>query len=136
MDDVIQNKVASMEKCLRRIHEEAQKDWMNNLTYQDALILNLERACQACIDAASNVVRREKWGIPKFSREVFDLLHEKSFISSTMADKLKRMVGFRNIAVHDYGAMSLPIVKNIIEEELDVFTDFRKVLLMYSAKGE
>ena len=134
MDDVIQNKVATIEKCLRRIHEEAEKDWIHNFTYQDALILNLERACQACIDVASHIVMREKIGIPKFSREVFDLLHEKSIISTKMSEKLKKMVGFRNIAVHDYGAMSLPMVKTIVEKELDVFTEFGKVLLAYSTK--
>ena len=45
-----------------------------------ALILNLERACQAIIDLAAHVVRRDKLGIPKFSRELFDLLFQNKII--------------------------------------------------------
>ncbi len=44
MDDVIQAKIATIEKCLKRSQEEASHDWKTNYTPQDALLLNLERA--------------------------------------------------------------------------------------------
>jgi len=37
-----------------------------------------------------------------------------------------RMVGFRNIAVHDYKKLNLDIVKSIIRDDLDVFLNFTK----------
>ena len=48
MDDVILNKISSIHKCIQRIQEEykAYKDTEDmNFTHQDALILNLLRAC-------------------------------------------------------------------------------------------
>lgn len=131
MDDVIINKVAAIERCLSRIKEESEKDWKSSFTYQDALILNLERACQACIDLAAHVVRKEKLGIPKTTREVFGMLKDSSFVSEDMSTKLQRMVGFRNLAVHDYGNLNLEIVSSIVSNDLAVFRDFSKVMLKY-----
>ena len=45
-DDVILNKAASIERCLRRIEEEyagAEQNLIENQTKQDAIVLNLQR---------------------------------------------------------------------------------------------
>lgn len=39
------------------------------------------------------------------------------------------MVGFRNIAVHDYQAIHLDILQAIIEEHLKDFTKYTKAVL-------
>jgi uncharacterized protein YutE (UPF0331/DUF86 family) len=129
MDDVILSKVASIERCLKRIHEEAEKDWINNFSFQDALLLNLERACQATIDCSAYIVRKKKLGIPKSSKELFDLLLEAKIIESSLAEKMKRMVGFRNLAIHEYANLDFAVVNAIISKELDSFVDFNRVVL-------
>jgi len=40
------------------------------------------------------------------------------------------MVGFRNIAVHDYQKINLDIVKQIIEKHLKDLKDFAERILM------
>jgi uncharacterized protein YutE (UPF0331/DUF86 family) len=47
-----------------------------------------------------------------------------------LADGLKRMVGFRNIAVHDYQTMQMPIVIAIIEHHLEEFLSYSKTILL------
>lgn len=39
------------------------------------------------------------------------------------------MVAFRNIAVHDYQSLMLPILVNVITEHLDEFLQFTKIIL-------
>jgi len=131
MDDIIINKVATIEKCIKRIQEESDKEWKENFTVQDALILNIERACQPAMDLAAHVIRIEKLGIPKYSRELFDLLFQHKIIPQDLSEKLKRMVGFRNLAVHDYGNLSLEIVQSIIENDLVVFNSFCGIMMKY-----
>jgi uncharacterized protein YutE (UPF0331/DUF86 family) len=41
------------------------------------------------------------------------------------------MVGFRNIAVHDYQTINLTILEQIVEKHLEDFTDFTKQILKY-----
>ena len=46
-----------------------------------------------------------------------------------MAGRMKRMVGFRNVAVHDYQRLNLDIVRSIVHERLDDFLAFTTLLL-------
>lgn len=43
------------------------------------------------------------------------------------------MVGFRNIAVHEYQALQLPITVAIIENHLDEFLQYSKTVLLKDA---
>jgi uncharacterized protein YutE (UPF0331/DUF86 family) len=59
-DDVLINKAAAIERAVRRVREEHAGDDRNlleNQTRQDAIILNLQRACGSSIDAAMHLVR-------------------------------------------------------------------------------
>lgn len=132
VDDVLINKAASIERCVRRAREEYDKDadtFATDFTRQDAAILNIQRACEAALDMGQHLVRREKLGVPQSARDVFTLLAQAGWIEPALADDLKRMVGFRNIAVHDYQAMQLPITVKIIEVHLDEFLRYSQALL-------
>ncbi len=74
-DDVLLNKAAAIERSVRRAREEYGADEANllaNQTRQDAIILNLQRACESSIDAAMHLVRVHRLGIPQETREAFD----------------------------------------------------------------
>lgn len=132
VDDVLMNKAATIERCVHRAREEYDKDtdtFATDFTRQDAAILNIQRACEAAIDMGQHLIRRDKLGVPQSARDVFSLLAQAGLIEYTLADDLKRMVGFRNIAVHDYQAMQLPITVRIITFHLDEFLRYSQALL-------
>ena len=132
VDDVLVNKAASIERAVRRVREEYAGDDANlvaNQTRQDAIILNLQRACESSIDVAMHVVRMRRLGIPQDTREAFTLLESARIIDAALADRLKKMVGVCNVAVHDYQTLSLDIVRRIILERLDDFGEFVAVIL-------
>ncbi|MDP3639211.1 MAG: HepT-like ribonuclease domain-containing protein [Azonexus sp.] len=135
-DDFITDKTAIIDRCVRRAREEYNKDTLSfsiNLTCQDAAMLNILHAYQATLEIGQHLIRREKLGVPQSSRDVFTLLAQGGLIETTLADKLKRMVGFRNIAVHDDQTLQLPITVSIIETHLDDFLQFTKTLLQHDA---
>lgn len=120
-DDVTLNKAATIERCLARIravYADEPTHLTNDLTRQESILLNLQRACEAAIDLAMHRVRRAKLGIPQDSRDAFDLLVRAGSLDPALGDGLKRMVGFRNIAVHDYARVDLEIVRAILERHL------------------
>lgn len=132
MDDVLLNKAATIERCVARAREEYEAnptDFEENYTRQDAAILNIQRACEAALDMGQHLIRRERLGVPQSARDVFSLLSQGGWITAELADGLKRMVGFRNIAVHDYQTLQLPIVVNIITGHLDQFLCYSQALL-------
>jgi uncharacterized protein YutE (UPF0331/DUF86 family) len=97
-DDVILNKAASIERCLQRILEEYANEKQNlvaNQTRQDAIVLNLQRACETAIDLAMYVVSQRKLGVPQDSRDAFTLLQTTGIIPTDLSTRMQHMVGFR-----------------------------------------
>jgi uncharacterized protein YutE (UPF0331/DUF86 family) len=136
VDDVLLNKAATIERCVARAREEYQADpagFAENHTRQDAAILNIQRACEAALDMGQHLIRREKLGIPQSARDVFTLLAQAGWIDSGLAESLKRMVGFRNIAVHDYQHLQLAITVNVIKLHLQEFLRYSELVLRKDA---
>ena len=131
-DDVILNKAATIERCVARAREEFERGPLSFATYftrQDAAVLNVQRACEAALDMGQHIVRRERLGVPQSARDVFELLAQAQWIDAPLANSLKRMVAFRNIAVHDYQSLLLPILVNVITQHLDEFLQLTKAVL-------
>lgn len=134
MDDVILNKIAIIQNCLKRLKEEyegSEEELEVNFTKQDSIILNLQRACEASIDLAMRIVRMKKLGLPQTSREVFDLLEKNQMLEKELSHSLQAMVGFRNIAVHDYQKLNIEIVRSILNEKLGLFKAFTEIAKRY-----
>ena len=132
-DDVLLNKAATIERCVARVREEYAADpdtFASNFTRQDAAILNIQRACEAALDIGHHVIRRHSLGMPQSARDVFDLLATAQWLEPSLAEAMKRMVGFRNIAVHQYQTLQLTITVNIIESHLDEFLAFSRQMLL------
>jgi len=125
-DDTVLNKIASIERCVGRVSDEFRGDRarLDNQTVQDAVVLNLQRACEAAIDLAMHVIARDRLGLPQDSRHGFTLLEDAHVLDRYVAERMRRMVGFRNIAVHDYTTLSRPILENILANHLDDFAAF------------
>lgn len=130
-NDVIFNKIEVIERCIKRINEvyDNNPDNLKDYTKQDSIILNIQRSCEACIDLAMHVVSEKKLGIPQNSRDAFEVLNSNEIIDKELMVNLKAMVGFRNIAVHNYQSINLNLVQQIIERHLNDFKAFIKVIL-------
>lgn len=136
MDDVLINKAATIERCVARAREEYDKgadSFTTDYTRQDAAILNIQRACEAALDMGQYLIRRERLGVPQSSRDVFALLASGGWLDPALVKPLQNMVGFRNIAVHNYQTLQLPIVVAVITQHLDDFTEYSRQLLLRNA---
>ncbi len=100
-----------------------------DFTRQDALVLNLLRACETAIDLAMHVARVHRLGLPRSSRHAFELLAEAGYTDQEIAESMQRMVGFRNVAGHNYRELDIEILKHIVEHRLPDFTRFTKALV-------
>jgi len=134
VNDVLLNKTAAIRSCLKRIQAEycGQKANLENLTKQESITLNLQRACELSIDLANHIVREKKLGIPQSSRDTFSLLENAGIIEAQLSSGLRNMVGFRNIAVHDYQKLSIMILEKILINNLSDFDKFIEAMLKLS----
>lgn len=128
-DNVSLNKASIIERCIRRMQEEYEANpALSNFTHLDALILNIERACQAAIDLAMHIVSIEHLGIPQSSAESFKLLQQAGKIDNKLASRLIGMTGFRNIAIHQYQEIEPEVIHYIMKDGWKDFVIFCKAL--------
>ena len=128
MDEILLNKKTTIERCIKRIHQDYQDDFLTNFTKQDAVILNIERACQAAIDIGNRVVKLKELGLPQSNRDTFHKLEKAEIITVELSRKLQAMAGFRNIAIHDYSTVNIDVIVNIIENHLTDLRSFSQII--------
>lgn len=122
-NEVILNKKISIERCIVQIEKYyAQRGaipFEENYLLQDAIAMNLQRIGELAIDIANYLVKKKKLGLPQDSAEAFVLLYRAGLISEDLMRRMKGMVGFRNIVVHEYQKLDLGIMEDVIKYHLE-----------------
>ena len=138
MKRVVLNKIESIERCVKRIDEIYGGDMerLNDYLYQDAIVLNIQRACQQSIDLSMYLCSKLAFGIPKASRDSFTLLKKNGVITENTSNLMEKMVGFRNVVIHEYQAVELEVIKFVVEKGVGDFLKYTKEILIYIEKIE
>ena len=71
-----------------------------------------------CIDLAKHMTSSEGLGQSATARDAFRAVAPSLGLTEEEADDLNRMVGFRNLAVHDYAKVEEEITSQIIRHKL------------------
>lgn len=136
-DDIVLNKAAMIERCIRRIHEEYRSDPdFKSATHTDALTLNIERACQAAIDMAMHLVAKQHLGVPQSSAEAFRLLEKAGLLGKELTRSLEGMTGFRNVAIHEYQELDCTVLHWIAQDGWKDWVSLCQVLGVHIVAGE
>lgn len=137
MNDIVLNKIQSIQRCIARARAEFNADpdgFAMNFTRQDAAVMNVLRACEQSIDLANHLIKTHKMGIPTSSSESFTLLAEQNIIDNELRHKLINMVHFRNMIVHQYQKMDIAIVQAVIKTGLDDLIQLGDAIMAWSPK--
>lgn len=92
--------------------------FQRNQDLQDIVEYNLFQIINHILDICQHVVVDESLGLPKSAYEAVEILQKNKLFSSLDAQKLKKMIGFRNIVGHDYLALDKKIVFDIWKKKL------------------
>lgn len=124
-------KIDELDGYLREIRQIMPSDFK---AYQK---MPVKRACErllqisveSAIDICSLLVSGLRLGLPAEEDDLFDKLEEAGIISSSMKEQLKKMKGFRNILVHEYGRVDDRLVFEVLQNRLDDFKAFKGEIL-------
>lgn len=136
VQEIIRVKIVHIEKALTRLKDKKRKltkqELIASLDLQDIVIRNLQLAIQGCVDIASHIVSDEGWPIPGSLVGLFDILGQHGVISADLRERMKSMVGFRNIIVHEYEDIDLSKVYKIIAGNLRDFDKFLQAICKFA----
>jgi uncharacterized protein YutE (UPF0331/DUF86 family) len=138
MDSILLRKAGSLERCVARVRDKYKGNeaaFDADIDLQDIIVLNLQRACQTAIDMALRIGRLRRLAFPSDTADMFRVLASAGLLPRDLAESLVRMVGFRNVAVHEYQELDLQKVRHIIEHRLDDLLAFSKAMLRADPSG-
>lgn len=81
--DVINEKIESLRRCLQRIHDkcpDTAAKLSHDIDAQDIVSLNLTRAVQICVDLASHTIASREIRAPDTMDQAFDALADAALI--------------------------------------------------------
>lgn len=128
---IIENKISAAKrylKILERYKKYSQEELIKNIDLRGAVERYLYLATQATIDLAEAVISFKNLRKPTASSECFYILEEEEIIKRELAEKLVKMVGFRNIIAHDYQKIDYDIMYDILINRLKDIEQFLKLI--------
>jgi uncharacterized protein YutE (UPF0331/DUF86 family) len=130
--ELINQKLESLRRALQRVSDKCPKSvkiLASDFDAQDIVSLNLTRAVQLCIDIGSHLIACTDYPPPTTMGQVFEVMNKAGFIDAKLTERMKKAVGFRNLAVHNYDAINWAIVYAIATQHLDDFKAFARAVV-------
>jgi uncharacterized protein YutE (UPF0331/DUF86 family) len=129
--NVIENKISSVQKYLKileRYKEYSREEIEKNIDIRGAVERYLYLAIQSTIAIAEAVISFKNFRKPTTMAESFIILSEEGIIDREFAEKLIKMVGFRNIIAHDYEELNYDIVYDVLHQRLKDIEKFIEII--------
>jgi uncharacterized protein YutE (UPF0331/DUF86 family) len=125
--DLVARKLALVETYLRQLRTlVVPAEILTSLVVERFAEHTLQIAIQAALDVASHVVADERLAEPTTNQALMSALAQAGWLSPTLATRLQRMAGFRNVMVHGYAEVDPNMVKDAVENhlaDLEAFVD-------------
>jgi uncharacterized protein YutE (UPF0331/DUF86 family) len=125
--EVIAQKIESLRRCVERVRQKSPATaaaLASDPDAQDILTLNLSRAVQLCVDIGAHLIAAQDKPAPDTMGQTFDVLADMNVISAELTLRMKKAVGFRNIAVHNYEVIDWEITHAIASRHMNDFVEF------------
>ena len=113
---IVDAKLAELSRRLKRIEARRPaglRALREDEDLQDILARNLEVAIQTCMDIALHVCAAQGI-VPQTGAQAFMALAERGIIERSLAQRLQRAAGFRNVLVHEYTEIDWKIVMRVL----------------------
>jgi len=91
----------------------------------------LHMAIETTIDMGSHVVSELGLGEVNWYSDIATIMEEKGYISAELREKWIRIVGFRNVLVHQYIEVDRKIVYDVLQNKLSDLEELKKVFASF-----
>lgn len=123
--ELIAKKLSRLETYLLELRRLGRPDRIrDDLRERRFIEHTLLQAIQTAIDVASHIVSDERLGEPAANSELFLLLGRHGLIGEKLSASLVRMVGFRNVLVHNYVEFDLELLEDAFTNRLRDLDEF------------
>ena len=121
-------------RYLKELQKASKLEFLNDFKIFGASERYLHLAIEVMIDTGKIIISANEMERPDENKEIFDILLKNKVITQDLYEKLRGIVGFRNILVHEYAEISLQTVFDKLQNNLTHMLTYKKQILKYLSK--
>lgn len=132
--EVIRRRLKQLDKylqILQSMQSYSWKEFRGDTEHYGATERFLHLATKAINDMVSHVVAEEQWGTVDQYSDLSRLFASEGYIDDAQRDQWIRMIGFRNVLVHDYRDVDRKIVYDVLQENLDDLDQLKRLFARF-----
>jgi uncharacterized protein YutE (UPF0331/DUF86 family) len=124
-----------LEEYIADLEEARQgKSWeefTEDKIFQRHVVQKLLLAIGVCLDIAYNIISFERYREPQNNTDTFEILKEQGIIGEELNVRLKEMIQFRDILVHDYNYAEPEEVYAVLQKNVSDIIGFAEYVKDY-----
>lgn len=113
---------------LKALRQMSFEEYQSNKILRGYVERTLQVSIQICLDIGSRLIAEFGFRQPDDSRDVFTVLDEEGVLPPDLLASLQKMVGFRNLIVHDYARIDDSLVFAALQNRLGDFARFAEAV--------
>ena len=125
------NKLDEYLLILNSLREYSFEDFISNPERYGSAERFLQLAIEAMTDIGSHIVADLNLGVVNSYSDVPNILARRGYLNNSLKEKWIRMIGFRNILVHDYLDIDRKIVHEVLQQHLGNIEDLKQVFAQF-----
>lgn len=110
---------------LRKLKRYSYEEFIADPEHYGSVERFLQLALETIADIGNHIISDLELGVVNWHRDIPAILREKGHITPQMEEKWIRMIGFRNILVHDYLDIDRRAVYDVLQNNLDDFEEIK-----------
>lgn len=115
---------------LQDVQKYSKQEFMQDKMVYGSIERFLHLSIETLIDIGNHIISDENLGRVDSYRDIPELLCKNEYIDKDLRELFIKVIGFRNILVHDYMELDREIVYEILKNDL---TDLRDILKAYGS---
>jgi len=137
--ELIRSKLADIEDSVSLVEENLPssfEEFSELGLVKDGIYKRMEFAIENIIDICSIINSDLRLSIPENEESFLESLVNFGILTQNMAEKTRRMKGFRNIIVHRYGRIDDILAHKILTEHMEDFYEFIESIERFLEKSK
>lgn len=118
-------------RILERNGQYSEKEFLADPEHYGSAERFLQLAIEALLGMGSHIIAEEGLGTVNQSRDIPRLFREHGYIDGELEGRWIRMIGFRNILVHDYLDLDRKLVYEVLHQRLDDLRSLQRVFAAF-----
>ena len=132
--EVIRKRLVKLDEyldILRQLRDTPREEFLANPEKYGSAERFLQLAIEAVNDIGGHLVADLNLGTVEWARDIPERLYQAGYIDKDLREQWFRMIGFRNILVHDYLDVDRARVYEVLQHHLEDFERLRAVFARF-----